>query len=194
MKRFCLVMIVVAALVVAGSSNNAFAAVAANSNVISNNQVAISPYWQADANSVYTFIAVSVPSLQFSVSRQVTVTAVTSDSRSAASATATVWKGSTKRFFIANTNHSSVNNNTVTGVNWISVTGRGHVVITTVPANSDRHDTALPHCAIAGVDHLSLWGAVVVPGGTGFAMEFIGDMTDSQGYSLSYPAAFEQGL
>jgi len=26
---------------------------------------------------------------------------------------------------------------------------------------------------------MSVWGAVVVPGGTGFAMEFIGDMTDS---------------
>ena len=188
MRKFCLVMVVVTALVVAGSSNKAFSA------DVTGGVSVVSPYWQSDANSVYTFIAVSVPSLQFSVSRQVTVTAVTSDSRSAASATATVWKGSTKRFFIANTNHSSVNNNTVTGANWISVTGRGHVTITTVPANSDRHDVALPGSAVAGVDHLSLWGAVVVPGGTGFAMEFIGDMTDSQEYSIGGQRITHTGL
>ncbi|MDP7555442.1 MAG: hypothetical protein QGF31_04600, partial [Nitrospinota bacterium] len=58
---------------------------------------------------------------------------------------------------------------------WISVTGLGHVVINTIPGLN--RTSAIERQA----ELLSVWGAVVVPGGTGFAMEFIGDMTDSIG-------------
>jgi hypothetical protein len=170
MRKFCFVMMVVAALLVTISSNHASAA------NMSRTQSVVSPYWQADTNSVYTFVAISVPSIASVSSRQITVSAVTSDSRSDTTAsTFTVGKGSTAKVFISNTNHTTVNSNTVKGANWISVTGLGHVVINTIP-NLNR-TTAKQRPA----ELLSVWGAVVVPGGTGFAMEFIGDMTDSIG-------------
>ena len=174
MRKFCFVMMVVAALLVTISSNHASAA-----NVTLNESV-VSPYWQADTNSVYTFVAISVPSIASVSSRQITVSAVTSDSRSDTTAsTFTVAKGSTAKVFISNTNHTTVNSNTVKGANWISVTGLGHVVINTIP-NGGR--TSVTN---GQADVMSVWGAVVVPGGTGFAMEFIGDMTDSIGGSMN---------
>ena len=171
MRKFCFVMMVVAALLVTISSNHASAA------NLSRTESVVSPYWQADTNSVYTFVAISVPSIASVSSRQITVSAVTSDSRSDTTAsTFTVGKGSTAKVFISNTNHTTVNSNTVKGANWISVTGLGHVVINTIPTSSS---IAAAQHSVAEI--LSVWGAVVVPGGTGFAMEFIGDMTDSIG-------------
>ena len=170
MRKFCFVMMVVAALLVTISSNHASAA------NLSRTESVVSPYWQADTNSVYTFVAISVPSTAGVFSRQISIAAVTSDSRADTTATTfTVGKGSTAKVFISNTNHTTVNSNTVKGANWISVTGLGHVVINTIP-NLQR-TTAQQRQA----ETLSVWGAVVVPGGTGFAMEFIGDMTDSIG-------------
>ena len=181
MRRFCLVMIVVTALVVAGSSNKAFAANVYNDTTGTERSI-IAPYWQADANSVYTFISIAVPSISSSISRQVTVAAVTSDSRSDVSQTITVDKGKSAKFFIANTNHSSVNSNTVKNANWIGVTGMGHVVITALDTlSTTQYNPARMPGSASG---LSVWGAVVVPGGTGFAMEFIGDLTDSTGNTL----------
>ena len=169
MRKFCFVMMVVAALLVTISSNHASAA-----NLNANNESVVSPYWQADTNSVYTFVAISVPSSDGVFSRQISIAAVTSDSRSDTTATTfTVGKGSTAKVFISNTNHTTVNSNTVKGANWISVTGVGHVVINTIPTSSSIASEQSP------AEILSVWGAVVVPGGTGFAMEFIGDMTDS---------------
>ena len=182
MRRFCLVMIVVTALVVAGSSNKAFAANVYNDTAGTERSI-IAPYWQADANSVYSFISIAVPSISSSISRQVTVAAVTSDSRSDVSQTITVDKGKSAKFFIANTNHSSVNSNTVKNANWIGVTGIGHVVITALDTTG-----ALTQQMPSTGGGLSVWGAVVVPGGTGFAMEFIGDLTDSIGGSNSVQA------
>ena len=170
MRKFCFVMMVVAALLVTISSNHASAA-----NLTVDESV-VSPYWQADTNSVYTFVAISVPSTAGVFSRQISIAAVTSDSRADTTATTfTVGKGSTAKVFISNTNHTTVNSNTVKGANWISVTGVGHVVINTIP-NGGR--TSVTN---GQADVMSVWGAVVVPGGTGFAMEFIGDMTDSIG-------------
>ncbi len=181
MRKFCLVMIAVAALMVAGSSNNAFAA-----NVTTGQSV-VSPYWQADANSIYTFIAVSVPSIANAVSRAVTVTAVQAGSVSQTgidagagiiAGTLTIAVGNTAKFFIANTGHSSVNSNSVTGANWISVTGSGHVVI----AASNPVGPATVGTGLNYASALNVWGAVVIPeSGTGFAMEFIGDLGDSLG-------------
>ena len=177
MRRFCLVMIAVAVLVVAGSSNNGFAATATQGTTV------LSPYWQADTNSVYTFIAVTVPSISASFSRSVTVTAVSTGSASdVVASTITVDKGNTARFFIANTNHSSVNSNTVSNltgrqVQWITVTGQGHITIDVGSGNTFAAGETHPNMTLN--DSISVWGAVVVPGGTGFAMEFIGDLSDS---------------
>ena len=171
MRKFCFVMIAVAALVVAGSSNNAFAANATSTTSI------VSPYWQADSNSIYTFISVSNPSVGQASSRAVTVTAVSQNSASdTASSTVTILAGATAKFFIANTNHSSINSNTVAGINWISTTGYGHVVVEAAYQNQDANNSIL---TTAYSQLLSAWGAIVIPGSAGFAMEFIGDQGDT---------------
>jgi hypothetical protein len=41
---------------------------------------------------------------------------------------------------------------------------------------------------------LSAWGAVVIPGGTGFAMEFIGDLSDTIAIGTVTAATAEVGL
>ncbi|HJP18906.1 MAG TPA: hypothetical protein QF468_09660 [Nitrospinota bacterium] len=182
MKKLITVMIVAAALVVVGSSNNAFAANATT------NQSIVSPYWQADTNSIYTFIAVAVPSIAGATSRAVSVTAVTSTGQTAA--TLTIDVGTVGRFFIANTNHSSINSSAITGANWISTTGKGHVVIGA--AAPDGGATVATGLNFAST--LSAWGAVVIPGGTGFAMEFIGDLSDTIAIGTVTAATAEVGL
>ena len=90
----------------------------------------LSPYWQADANSVYTFIGITNPSIAQNVSRSVTVKAITGSSGAlGASVTLTIPVGQTAKVFIANTNHSSINSLTVSGANWVGATGSGHVII-----------------------------------------------------------------
>ena len=172
MRKLFIVMIAVAALVVVGSSNNAFAI-----NVTTNQSI-VSPYWQADTNSIYTFIAIAVPSTTGATSRAISVTAVSQTSETARTGgTLTVEVGKVARFFIANTNHSTINSNSITGANWISITGKGHLVInTTNPDGAAVDGTGLNYAG-----SLSAWGAIVIPGGTGFAMEFIGDMESSTG-------------
>ena len=176
MKKLITVMIVAAALVVVGSSNNAFAANATG------NQSIVSPYWQADTNSIYTFVAIAVPSIAGATSRAVSVTAVSSTAdTSRTGGTLTIEVGKIARFFIANTNHSSINSSAITGANWISVTGKGHLVIGA--ASADGGATVGTGLNYAGV--LSVWGAVVIPDGTGFAMEFIGDLDDTTGLDIT---------
>lgn len=72
---------------------------------------------------------------------------------------------------------------TDSNVNWISATGSGHVIIVSeypyVPdAAVSGNVSILRHTKIAGI--LSVWGAIISPASSaGFAMEFIGDSTDS---------------
>ena len=180
MKKLCLLAIAIAAFVISGSS----VVFAAEQDVSTSGSAVASPYWQAEENNTYTFIGIANPSISGNISRGVTVQAVQGDGTAGDSGTFTIALGQTAKVFIIGTNHSTVNSSTVTdsSIQWISETGYGYVVvkgayITTLASLAGTRVLFPSSTGYAGV--LSVWGAIVKPGGTGFAMEFIGDLTDS---------------
>ena len=126
-------------------------------------------------------------------------------------ATFTVTSGTTKRVFIVRSNHPTINPTSITDAAFITGTSNfthGSVRIdqvSTHPEVRSNHANAQPLCShedtvegrtfckghIVGGDAgegytdatmMSYWGSVVVEKNTtGFAMEFLGDMNDTQG-------------
>ena len=188
MNKLFLLTIAVAAFVISGSSM----VFAAEQDVATSGSAIASPYWQAEVDNTYTFIGIANPSVAGNVSRGVTVVAVQGDGTAGDSASFTVALGQTTKVFIIGTNHSTVNTNTVTdtAIQWISETGYGYVV---VKGSNNTLATTFGGSQVLNTGNnsaglLSVWGAIVKPGGTGFAMEFIGDLTDSVGVSY-FPAS-----
>jgi hypothetical protein len=111
--------------------------------------------------------------------------------------TFTVQSGTTQRVFIVRSAHPTINASSIPDAKFISGTSNyahGSVVVTGVNIFPNIHTTATYDLAseVGGLtrsgegyrDHtmLSYWGSVVVEKNTtGFAMEFLGDMNDSQG-------------
>ena len=159
-----------------------------------NNYNVVSPYWQVEDGASYTFIAVSHSSLSGMASQiGVQINAITSAKTAYNTAQSfTINAGATQRVFIVPTNHATINTTTVsTGVFLSGTTDftYGHVRIN--PAAS--HPQLMTNRAgEAGVfsnigdgfrdtTMLTYWGSVIIEANTtGFAMEFIGDMNDSQ--------------
>lgn len=147
----------------------------------------ISPYWQSDGN-IYTFLAVSHPSLDGMSSQVGVVLAAKQDDgvNNFGVIAFTVIQNTTTRVFIVATNHASINPTAVSGAVFMTGTTnavQGSLLITSEGSNptvsSAATDTG-PGSGFRDVTMLSFWGAVVIPGGnTGFAMEFIGDTHDS---------------
>ena len=195
MKKLFILAIAVAAFVISGSSM----VFAAEQDVATTGSAIASPYWQAEADNTYTFIGVANPSIAGNISRGVTIQAIQGDGTAGVSATFTVALGQTSKVFIIGTNHSTVNSSTVTdtAIQWISSTGYGYLVVkgeyVTVASTHAGTTVLIPSSSnYAGL--LSVWGAIVKPGGTGFAMEFIGDLTDSIALSDSSTLATGGGL
>jgi hypothetical protein len=150
---------------------------------------AISPYMQTDADSTYTFVGITHPSLN-TAATQIGLTVSTVGLVGATpSTTFTITAGQTYRIFIVSTNHSTINSTTVTGDRVIfmstttgsSTTGQllflGNSVDPLVRGITGG--TGQPN-RLQGLNQLSMWGAIVIPStSTGFAMEFIGDAHDS---------------
>ena len=166
---------------------------------------AISPYVQTDANSTYTFVGVSHPSLN-TASTQIGLTIATVGLTGATpSTTFTIDAGQTYRIFIASTNHSTINSNTVTGdrVIFLATTtasaAAGQLLFTTntvAPLGASSTGADLSTNKRENLNQLSMWGAIVVPStSTGFAMEFIGDSHDSSAVITSASVgALSQGI
>ena len=172
---------------------------AGNAFAFDNTNRVVSPYWQSDSTS-YTFIAVSHTSLSGMASQiGLTINAITNDQSAFASAlTFTITSGTTTRVFIVRTNQSAINSTSISSAKFIVGTTNfehGHLRIDPIATNPNaragkHHDTAGPEdiglLSLIGdgyrdVTMLSFWGAVVIESNTtGFAMEFIGDMADSQ--------------
>ena len=108
--------------------------------------------------------------------------------------TFTITSGSTKRIFIARTNHSTINSTTIPTASFIIGTTNykhGHIRIDPVASNPARPanhgliydaqgNSTLGRRGFRDVTSLNFWGAIVMEANTaGFAMEFIGDMHDS---------------
>jgi hypothetical protein len=152
-----------------------------------NKSSVVSPYWQSDSGS-YTFIAVSHTSLSGMASQiGVTINALGRDQVKFGTAVSfTIDSGTTTRVFIVNTSHASINPTNIPAGQFIQGTTNfafGQLLITPVASNPEQttqHREPFP--GYRDTTMLSYWGSVVIEQNTtGFAMEFIGDMNDSQG-------------
>jgi hypothetical protein len=200
-RQFSVLIALLAFLAILGG--NALAA----PTQVDNKEIIVSPYWQSDSGS-YTFIAVSHTSLSGMASQiGVIVNAVASNYNELTVAnqvesfgnaiTFTVQSGTTKRVFIVRSGHPTINPTSITDAAFITGTTNfthGTVRVDQLSSNPEEHTTATynPAANIGGLTRsgegwrdatmLSFWGSVVVEKNTtGFAMEFIGDMNDSQG-------------
>ena len=169
-----------------------------------NARIAISPYAQVVPNSSYTFIGISHPSLATAhTSIGVAVEALNMitvpNNSSGRAAVFTVDAGTTHRVFIVNQGHATINasNSLFTDSQThlivtpatdqfgsVRVTGIGtSPTIRTTTANRPgdyRTSSANAVTRWDSVAQLSMWGVVYQSSnGAGFALEFIGDMHDS---------------
>ena len=157
-------------------------------------RIAFSPFAQAVPNDSYTFIGVSHPSLDTALTQiGVVIEAIdmTTGSPTTVANRATVFTidaGETHRVFIVNKAHATINSSNAA----ITSDARVHLIPTIDSAQfgSVRVTTVAtaPTTAVAvgstskyqNLSQLNLWGVIFVEaGGTGFAMEFVGDMADS---------------
>ena len=172
------------------------ALLAGNAFAFDNSSRVVSPYWQSDSGS-YTFIAVSHTSLSGMASQiGLTLNAITNDKSAFGTAVSfTVQSGTTTRVFIVRTNQSTINSTSISSAQFIVGTTNfehGHIRIDPVSTNPNARVGSTNEATDVGVQSLigdgyrditmlSFWGSVVVETNTtGFAMEFIGDMADSQ--------------
>ena len=175
------------------------ALLAGNAFAFDNSSRVVSPYWQSDSGS-YTFIAVSHTSLSGMASQiGLTLNAITNDQSAFGTAVSfTVQSGTTTRVFIVRANHSTVNSTSISSAQFIVGTTNfehGHIRVDPVATNPNARVGSTNSTGLIGIQSLtgdgyrditmlSFWGSVVVETNTtGFAMEFIGDMADSQATS-----------
>ena len=176
------------------------ALLAGNAFAFDNSSRVVSPYWQSDSGS-YTFIAVSHTSLSGMASQiGLTLNAITNDQSAFGTAVSfTVQSGTTTRVFIVRTNQSTINSTSISNAQFIVGTTNfehGHIRVDPVATNPNLRVGSTNSTGIIGIQSLtgdgyrditmlSFWGSVVVETNTtGFAMEFIGDMADSQATSV----------
>jgi hypothetical protein len=159
-----------------------------------NNFMVASPYWQVEGAASYTFIAVSHSSLSGMASQiGLTINAITSAGAAYDTAeTFTVSAGNTQRVFIVPTNHATINSTNVSSAVFLAGTTDytyGHVRINPAASHpqlmTNRASEADVFSNIGDgfrdATMLTYWGSVIIEANvTGFAMEFIGDMNDSQ--------------
>ena len=157
-----------------------------------NNYMVASPYWQVEGGASYTFIAVSHSSLSGMASQiGVTINAITSAKTAYDTAeTFTILSGNTQRVFIVPTNHATVNSTNISSAVFLAGTTDftyGHLRVGPPPGTYPqlKYGGALGFKTVgAGFRDptmLTYWGSVIIEANTtGFAMEFIGDMNDSQ--------------
>ena len=167
------------------------AVLAGNAFALSNSSGVVSPYWQSDSGS-YTFIAVSHTSLSGMASQiGLTINAINKDKSlfSGSALTFTITSGTTTRVFIVRTNQSVINSTGISSAKFIVGTTsfkHGHLRIDPIATDpTARVQLGFLGDGYQDITMLSFWGAVVIESNTtGFAMEFIGDMADSQASSV----------
>ena len=155
-------------------------------------RLAVSPYAQAVPNDSYTFIGISHPSLNTALTQiGVVVEAIdmttTVNNAAGRSQVFTVDAGETHRIFIVNQSHARINSS-----NASFTDSRTHLIPTAPSAQfGSVRVTTVTQAPITATDvggqdkfanlaQLSIWGIVFIEAsGTGFAMEFVGDMADS---------------
>ena len=176
------------------------------------NSIVISPYVQAVPNDSYSFIGISHPSLdtaatQIGVALEVIDMTTTVNTQAGRSAIFTVGAGETHRVFVVNQGHSTINSSNASFTDarthiipTINSAQFGQVRITSVSerpehATEASRDIPLQNGTLTwdNLAQLSMWGIVYVESaGTGFAMEFVGDMQDSTGGGETKPSAWTE--
>ncbi|MCL0045375.1 hypothetical protein M1N16_04000 [Nitrospinaceae bacterium] len=175
-----------------------------------NARIAIAPYAQVVANDSYTFIGVSHPSLATAhTSIGVVIEALdmvtVPNTAAGRAAVFTVSAGETHRVFIVNQSHSTINANnaafTDTQTHLITTTDGnqfGNIKAWSIGTSPNFSTTAAdrPGTYIAddelyrhdNLNQLSMWGVVYQSAnGAGFALEFVGDMHDSNVSGITTP-------
>ena len=157
------------------------------------NELAVSPYAQAVPNDSYTFIGISHPSMDSASSAigvAVEVIGMTTTSNNAAGRAAifTVDAGETHRVFVVNQSHATINSSNASFTDarthiipTVDSAQFGSIRVTTVASDPDTAVTVGTNKTFENLTQLSMWGVVYVESsGSGFAMEFVGDMQDSK--------------
>ena len=171
----------------------AFVVSAQNATALTKATTALSPYFQTDVDSTYTFVGISHPSLTNAASTVGLTIRTNATTGATASQQFTIAAGETYRIFIVSTNHSTINTASITGdqVLFLATTSgsseSAQVTLTGSKADpATRVANGLQLGGYNGLNQLSIWGAVVIPGTTsGFAMEFVGDAHGSFAAVLS---------
>jgi hypothetical protein len=158
-------------------------------------RLAFSPYAQAVPNDSYTFMGISHPSLdtaltQIGVVLEVIGMTTTTNNAAGRAAVFTVDAGETHRIFVVNQSHATINasnaafdnaqDSRVHLIPTVDSAQFGSVRVTTTSATPTTAVTVNSVDKYANLAQLNIWGVVFVEAaGTGFAMEFVGDMQDS---------------
>ena len=156
-------------------------------------ELAVSPYAQAVPNDSYTFIGISHPSMDTASSAigiAVEVIGMTTTSNNAAGRAQifTVDAGETHRVFVVNQGHATINSSNASFTDarthiipTVDSAQFGSVRVTAVAEDANTSVTVGTNKTFENLAQLSMWGVIYVESsGSGFAMEFIGDMQDSR--------------
>jgi hypothetical protein len=156
-------------------------------------ELAVSPYAQAVPNDSYTFIGISHPSMDTASSAigvAVEVIGMTTTNNNAAGRAQifTVDAGETHRVFVVNQGHATINTSNAAFTDsrthiipTVDSAQFGSVRVTTVAEDANTSQTVGTNKTFENLAQLSMWGIIYVESsGSGFAMEFIGDMQDSR--------------
>jgi hypothetical protein len=156
-------------------------------------ELAVSPYAQAVPNDSYTFIGISHPSMDTASSAigvAVEVIGMTTTTNNAAGRAQifTVDAGETHRVFVVNQSHATINssNSSFTDdrthiIPTVDSAQFGSIRVSTVASDANTSVTVGTNETFENLAQLSMWGIIYVESsGSGFAMEFIGDMQDSK--------------
>ena len=176
---------------------------------VANDKGVVVPFWQAQspvAGQTYTFVAITHPSLSGMHSQiGLTATALLGDgdgtSTYGTSVDFTISAGATHRLFIFGTPQTSgsfpaiasliQSDSAVSGIIGTTTGGTGYMRFDPI-ASDPKTDSG---SGFQDITMLSYWGAIVFEGGnTGFAMEFIGDATDSSARPDMGAGAFPSGV
>jgi len=163
------------------------------------NRTAVSPYVQTDANTTYSFVGITHPSLNTAVTQIGMTVAAVGFSDTVTSSSFTIGAGETYRIFVVSTNHSTINSSTITNSNVLflaATNGSGQSGQLRVSLNAVS-PTIVTGTArkVNNLNQISMWGAIVIPSSsTGFAMEFIGDAHDSSALQSTNLLAHGRGI
>ena len=156
-------------------------------------EIAISPYAQAVPNDSYTFIGISHPSMDtassaIGVAVEVIGMTTTINNSSGRASIFTVDAGETHRVFVVNQSHATINSSNASFTDarthiipTVDSAQFGSVRVTTVAEDANTSVTVGTNETFENLAQLSMWGVIYVESsGSGFAMEFVGDMQDSK--------------